>query len=469
MIGAPALLLAAAGAFVRRKGTLLFSGAILLALASTGTAFGIDRILFGAVPLAGIFRFAEKLTGPASLLFALAAALGADLALGGTRRAAFRLGLAAALLAAVAAGLAVIVGRNAPHLAQLLMPQGKSHRLLFATTFLREARAGLFDCAELTLVVALVALWRWARQQPATPLGAVCCAASVFASCGGLLYSAPVAVVRGPFDLAERLQARAGPSPDRWRIFVNDKDPLRLGGLSARASVTASMSQALLPQFNAVAGIEGMAPYFTASDPGYTRGIIATPRTFFNLFGVRFVVDMPGAFSDRTARERNFHKVGFGYWVGEYALHPRAFVVGRASRVAGIDEGLAQLTAPGFDVRHEAVIRGPGAPPSVEGNPSAAEWQRTAPGRMSVRAQGPGLLVIGEHFDSGWRATIDGRPAPVVEADLAALGVLLPPSPVTVELRFVPAGLLPGIAVALAAIASLLLARWGRRKWVPVG
>ena len=43
VIGAPALLLAAAGAFVRRKGTLLFSGAILLALASTGTAFGIDR------------------------------------------------------------------------------------------------------------------------------------------------------------------------------------------------------------------------------------------------------------------------------------------------------------------------------------------------------------------------------------------------------------------------------------------
>src|SRR5207253_1380008 len=213
VLGAPALLLAAAGAFARRKGALLFSGAVLLALASTGSALGIDRILFALVPLASIFRFAEKLIAPA-------------------------------------------------------------------------------------------ALWRWSRQQPATPLAAACCAASVFASCGGLLYSAPLAVVRGPFDLAERLQARAGPSQDRWRIFVNNKDPLSLSGLSARASVAASTSQALLPQFNSVARIEGMAPYFTASDPGYARGIIANPPTYFNLFGVRFVIDMPGAFSVRTARER---------------------------------------------------------------------------------------------------------------------------------------------------------------------
>jgi hypothetical protein len=469
VIGAPALLLAACGAFVRRRGTVLFAGAILLALASTGTAFGIDRLLFGAVPLAGIFRFAEKLTAPASLLFALAAALGADLALGGTRRAAFRLGLAAVFLAALAAGLALVVARNAPHLAQALTAHGKSHRLLLAAAFLREARAGLFDCAALSLVMALVALWRWARRQPATPLAAACCAASVFASCGGLLYSAPLAVVRGPFDLAQRLQARAGPSRDRWRIFVNDKDPLRLGGLSARASVTASMSQALLPQFNAVAGIEGMAPYFTASDPGYTRGILAAPRTFFNLFGVRFVVDMPGAFSERTARERNFHKVGFGYWVGEYALHPRAFVVGRATRVADIDEGLARLTAPGFDVRQQAIIRGSSVPPEVAGEASAAQWQRTAPGRMLVSARGPGLLVVGEHFDAGWRATIDGRPAPVVETDLAALGVVLPASAVNVELKFVPKGLVPGLALALATALALAAARWSRRKWDRVG
>jgi hypothetical protein len=470
VLGAPALLLAAAGAFARRKGTLLFSGAVLLALASTGPALGIDRVLFAFVPLASIFRFAEKLIAPASLLFALAAALGADLALGGTRRAALRLAAAALVVGVGAAAGALFIGQSAPQLAQALAgAHGKTHGLAFATAFWREARAGLFDCAGLALVVALLASWRWLRQQPATPLAAACCAASVFASCGGLLYSAPLAVVRGPFDLAERLRARAGPSRDRWRIFVNDKDPLRLAGLSARAAVTASMSQALLPQFNSVAGIEGMAPYFTATDPGYARGITASPRTYFNLFGVRFVIDMPGAFSARTARERNFHQVGFGYWVGEYALYPRSFVVARAARVGSIAEGLAHVAAPGFDVRQQAVIRGDGFPEMLEGTAAPAEWERIAPDRMVVHARGPGMLVIGEHFDPGWRATIDGRPAKVAEVDLAALGVVLPPSAVKVELRFVPAGLLPGVAIAFAAGAALAAASWRRRKWVRVG
>ena len=171
MLGAPALLLALAGAFARRKGALLFAGACALALASTGTALGIDRVLFAPVPLSGIFRFAEKLTAPASLLFALAAALGADLALAGTRRAAFRLAAAAVVLAALAAGLAFLIGRNAPLLAQDFAAYGKTHRLLFSIAFWRETHAGLIDCAGLAATLGAVALWRWRRQLPAASTG----------------------------------------------------------------------------------------------------------------------------------------------------------------------------------------------------------------------------------------------------------------------------------------------------------
>ena len=469
VIGAPALLLAAAAAFAGRKGRVLACGALALAFASTGTALGIDRVLFAAVPFANIFRFAEKLTAPASLLVALGAALGADAALAGTRRAAGRLGVAALVLAALGALGAILVGRNAPQLAGWIATYGKRHGSLFAAAFWREARAGLFDCAGLALALALVAFWRQARGLGATWLGAICCAASAFASCGGLLYSAPLGVVRGPFDLAERLKARAGPSPDRWRIFVNDKDPLWLTGLTPRAAVTASMSQALLPQFNSVAHIEGMSPYFSASDPGYVRGIRETPRTYFNLFGVRFAVDMPASFTPNSARLHHFHKVGFGYWVGEFAVYPRAFVVARAERVETMDEGIAKVTATGFDVRREAVMRGASLPASAEGTAASAEWERRGPGHMAVRAQGPGLLVVGEHYDPGWRVTVDGKPAAAVEVDLAALGVLLPPSAATVEMRFVPVGLWPGLALALAAAAALAAASAGRRRWARAG
>ncbi len=468
VIGAPALLLAAAGAFARRRGTLLFAGGVVLALASTGPALGIDRVLFALVPFTGLFRFAEKLIAPASLLFALAAALGVDHALAGARRASFRLGTAALLLAGAATVAALFIGRNASRLTQVLTEHGKTHSLLFATAFLRESRAGLFDCAALALVLAVIALWRWHRQVPFTGFAAVCCAASVFASCGGLLYTAPVHVVRGPFQLADLLHARAGPSPGRWRLFVNDRDPPKLIGLAPRAAVSASTAEALLPQFNSVVGIESISPYFTASDPGLVRGIIASPRTYFNLFGVRFVVEMPASFSPRTARERNFHRVGLGHWVGEYAVHPRAFVVGRATRVASIDEGVTRISEPSFNVRREAVMRGEGLPEVLDGAAAPAQWERLRPEKMVVQAQGPGLLVVGEHFDPGWRASIDGRPARVAEADLAALGVVLPASAATVELRFVPVGLRPGIALALVAAVALAGAGIARRRWARV-
>lgn len=468
VLGAPALLLALAGAFAGRKGALLFAGGCVVALASTGTALGVDRALFAAVPLAGMFRFAEKLTAPASLLFALAAALGANLALSGTRRAAFRLSAVALILAASAAALALYIGANAPALAESLSAHGKSHRPLFALAFWREARGGLFDCAGLSAALGAALLWRWRRQLPAAGMAAVCCAASVFASCGGLLYSGPKEIVRGPYDLADRLHARAGPSPDRWRLFVNNRNPPPLGGLAPRAATTMSMAQALLPQFNAAVGIEGMSPYFSAGDPGYFRAVSETPETYFNLFGVRFAVEMPDSFTPRAARQRNFHKVGLGYWVREYPVLSRAFVVARARRAGNLEEGMAAVTAPGFDVRREAIVRGEAFPGVLEGAAAPAQLQREGPEAITVRAQGPGLLVVGEHFDPGWRAEIDGRSVPVLEADLAALGVALPPSPATVRLRFVPVGLWPGLALAIGAAAALVAASVLRRRWVRV-
>ena len=49
-----------------------------------------------------------------------------------------------------------------------------------------------------------------------------------------------------------------------------------------------------------------------------------------------------------------------------------------------------------------------------------ATLDRLAPGRMRARtdAESPQLLVVAEHFDEGWRATLDGGDAKVVRADL---------------------------------------------------
>jgi uncharacterized membrane protein YfhO len=116
-------------------------------------------------------------------------------------------------------------------------------------------------------------------------------------------------------------------------------------------------------------------------------------------------------------------------------------------------------------VRRSAVLTGDGAPDEIRGIASAALLERVDSDSLRVRANGPGMLVIGEHYDAGWGATISGAPARIVKADLAALGIVLPPGPATVELRFVPVGLRGGIAAAAGtALALAAIALVGRRR-----
>jgi uncharacterized membrane protein YfhO len=91
---------------------------------------------------------------------------------------------------------------------------------------------------------------------------------------------------------------------------------------------------------------------------------------------------------------------------------------------------------------------------------------RPAPERISVVADAPApsLLVISEHFDPGWRATVDGQPARRFEVDLSALGVALPAGRHAVELRFWPRGLTAGLWTWAATLAGFLVAGFALRR-----
>ncbi|MFN2548477.1 MAG: hypothetical protein ABR567_13675 [Myxococcales bacterium] len=459
VIGAPAILLALAAAWGRRRGKLLLLGAAVFALASTGLALGIDRVLFAAVPMASIFRFSEKLVGPASLLLALAAALGADLTLGGTRRAAARLGLAALAFAAGAALAAMLLAAHVGGVVEAILPYGRTHSPHIARLFVDQLRAGLLDAAELSIGLAAAAAWRYARQRPAIGLAPLSCAASVFASCGGLLYTAPVEYLHGPFDLAEQLKSIAGPSPGSWRIFTQFTNAPGFKGVPARVQTVLGLSQALMPQYNSVAQIESVAAYFSAGEPHYLHAVSELPEKYFELFDVRFAIEMPISFSEKAAAERGFRRMGFGYWVKQYPPRQRAFVAGRATRVDTVEESMKRLSEDSFRFRAEAVITGAAAPSSIAGQSGPARLERPSAEHIRVAAQGPGLLVVGEHFDPGWRARVGSTAAPVLETDLTAIGVPLPPGPTTVDLRFVPVGLIPGVVLFAAGLVTLFVIR----------
>jgi hypothetical protein len=114
-----------------------------------------------------------------------------------------------------------------------------------------------------------------------------------------------------------------------------------------------------------------------------------------------------------------------------------------------------------FDPRREAVLdpaaaKRLGLPLPIPGaRAGRAEIVRLEGGRIEVRAEGPGLLVLNSSFDPGWSASVDGEPAAVVPVNGVQTGLGLAPGPHRVRLRHAPRGLRTGIVLALLAAAAV--------------
>lgn len=111
------------------------------------------------------------------------------------------------------------------------------------------------------------------------------------------------------------------------------------------------------------------------------------------------------------------------------------------------------------DPRLEAVfaaedVRGLTFP--ADARASIANVFRGEPGRIEVRAEGPGVLVIAESWDRGWSASVDGAAGRLLRVNHAQMGMLLGPGLHRVVLRYRVPGLAEG-----AALAGLTLAVFG--------
>ncbi|HWM25909.1 MAG TPA: YfhO family protein [Chthoniobacterales bacterium] len=80
----------------------------------------------------------------------------------------------------------------------------------------------------------------------------------------------------------------------------------------------------------------------------------------------------------------------------------------------------------------------------------------------SVRLDRKSVLVLQTPFDRGWRAWQDGKPAPVLKADVGLLGVVLDPGEHKVELRYRTPLLRLALLITLAS-GLILAAVWWRR------
>lgn len=459
-LGLPALLFACS-ALGTGLGRTLWALAAILLLAACGEALFVQGLLVRVLPLWRYFRYTEKLVTPACCFLAVAAALGADCALGERGRPR-KLVIGSALLAAVFA-LALLPLRfaQAP-LVRSLCSLGHSHDPSLAQRFAGSLAEGALASAGLAGLVALVAaLW---AQRPRLALSgaAMACVAAALLTSPRSLHAIPALAYRGSSVTSAALLARAGPSEGRWRIFSSPGQRLFTpAGLDPREARTLAAREALWPQLTQLDRIETAASYFSAPDRSYQEAMSRAQPALLQLFGARFQVLSPEEKIDSGASaERS--ETGFPYLA--FSPQPRAFLLESWHPVADAEAALREFALPSFDPHATAAI--PGGSSRQSGPLSGAPVQLSRPHPEQIEAQVEtwqrALLVVAEHHDPGWSALVDGAPAELLAVDGLALGVLVPPGQHRVSFAYRPRGFLPGCLAALLCAAALLF--WPRGK-----
>jgi hypothetical protein len=147
------------------------------------------------------------------------------------------------------------------------------------------------------------------------------------------------------------------------------------------------------------------------------------------------------------------------YWVLENrSALPRAFVPQRVEVVPDDNERLGKLARPEFNPRDVAYVETPvDLPPQCRG---VVKIESEIPTRIVVTAQmeTPGLLVLADLWDKGWRAYINGKRVPILKTNHALRGVVLPAGPAKIEFRY--ASDTVARAFLLAAGALVILIGW---------
>jgi len=155
---------------------------------------------------------------------------------------------------------------------------------------------------------------------------------------------------------------------------------------------------------------------------------------------------------------------------------PKAWLVPSAALVVSAQETLGALQNPAFDPRLIALVES--APPIPMANPNAP--LPGSPGQVQVlhyegaridldaEAAMNSMLVLGEKYYKGWRATVDGKATEIYPVDHVLRGVYLTPGKHKVEFVYDPTPFKIGKYLTLASFAFFLvmLVReyWWRRK-----
>jgi hypothetical protein len=206
-------------------------------------------------------------------------------------------------------------------------------------------------------------------------------------------------------------------------------------------------------------GVPDVVPAYAATQFLVPNGDIIPPNTIrfppvLDMLDVRYVIFRgvpPGPVHPEFQ--------GDDYWVliNSNAL-PRPFVPKSVQTVSTDNDTLKKMTSPQFNPAEVAYVESPvKLPASCRGT---VQITNEIPTRIMISAQmeTPGLIVLADNWDKGWRAYWNGRPVPVLRTDYAVRGVVVPAGNGTLEFIYQPASLILGLW--LAGLAVIVLAGW---------
>jgi len=173
-----------------------------------------------------------------------------------------------------------------------------------------------------------------------------------------------------------------------------------------------------------------------------------------DMLGVRYVISRGSPPPNVKPRFQSLD-----YWVMENrSALPRVFVPQRVEVVPDEKARLEKLARREFNPREVAYVETPVELPSPDRG--TVEIEGEIPTRIVIAAQmeTPGLLVLADLWDQGWRAYLNGIRVPILKANHALRGVVMPAGSSTVEFRYQSATVTR--AFLLAAGALVILTGW---------
>ena len=185
------------------------------------------------------------------------------------------------------------------------------------------------------------------------------------------------------------------------------------------------------------------------------------PRVL-DLYGVRYQIGR-GAPPD-AGREVFTSPQGWRVWERTTAF-PRAWVVHNITVARSRDEAFQMVLSTAVNLRDSVVLdRQLPVEACTDRGDAQIDQHENQHVTLMVQPACAGVLVLSDNWYPGWEATLDGRPVPILEADAALRGIVVPGGRHKVDMRYRPASILWGGIISLVTFLFVAVVALRKRK-----